>query len=181
MVFEEGSEIEAGAFLDPKIEVELAFILKGPLFGPDVSVTDVLNATDYVVPALELIAARTYRVHPETGYVRTVKDTISDNAANAGIILGGRPVKPDAIDLRWVGALLSKNGVIEESGLAAAVLNHPAKGIAWLARKYAQHGIGLEAGQIILAGSFTRPVSVQSGDTISVEYSDLGTVACYFK
>lgn len=181
MVFEEGSTIETQAFLDPRIEVELAFILKKPLFGKNVSVTEVLNATDYVVPALELIAARTYRVHPDTGYKRTVKDTISDNAANGGIILGGRPIKPDAIDLRWVSALMYRNGVIEESGVAAAVLNHPAKGIAWLAQKYAEHGIGLEPGQIILAGSFTRPVMVRPGDTFHVEYNDLGSVACHFE
>ena len=93
-----------------------------------------MNATDYVIPALELIAARTYRIHPETAYVRKVFDTISDNAANAGIIMGGRPIKPMELDLRWVGALLYRNGVIEETGLAAGVLNHPANGICWIAK-----------------------------------------------
>jgi len=181
MVFEEGTEIESGAFLDPKIEVELAFILKKRLFGENISIIDVLNATDYIVPALELIAARSYRVDPNTGYKRTVKDTISDNAANAGIILGGLPVKPDSIDLRWVGAMMSRNGVIEESGVSGAVLNHPAKGVAWLAKKYAQHGIALEPGQIILAGSFTRPVEIRQGDTFNVDYGKLGSISCYFK
>lgn len=181
MVFEEGTEIDASAFLDPRIEVELAFFLKEPLFGEYVSLIDVLNATDYVIPALELIAARSYRIHPDTGYKRTVKDTISDNAANAGVIMGGLPVRPDDIDLRRVGALMYRNGVIEESGVSGAVLNHPAKGIAWLAKKYAPHGISLEPGQIILAGSFTRPVEVRSGDTFTVDYGELGTVSCYFK
>jgi len=181
MVFEEGTEIESSAFLDPKIEVELAFILKKPLFGENVSVIDVLNATDYVVPALELIAARSFRIDPNTGYKRTVKDTISDNAANAGVILGGLPVRPDSIDLRWVGAMMSRNGVIEESGVSGAVLNHPAKGIAWLAKKYAKHGIALEPGQIILAGSFTRPVEVRAGDTFNVDYGKLGSVSCFFE
>lgn len=181
MVFEEGTEIDSSAFLDPKIEIELAFILNKPLFGENVSVIDVLNATDYIVPALELIAARSYRVDPNTGYKRTVKDTISDNAANGGVILGGLPVRPDSIDLRWVGAMMSRNGVIEESGVSGAVLNHPAKGIAWLAKKYAQHGIALEPGQIILAGSFTRPVAVRSGDTFNVDYGELGSISCYFK
>ena len=180
MVFEDGEEIEAGAFLDPRIEVELAFILKKRLEGDQVSIFDVLNATDYVVPALELIAARSFRVHPETGYSRTVKDTISDNAANGGIILGGRPVKPNKIDLRWVSALLSLNGVIEESGVAAAVLNHPAKGVAWLAKKYAPHGIPLEPGQIILSGSFTRPIKVKAGDVYYADYGPLGTIAGRF-
>ncbi|MBT8231822.1 MAG: 2-oxo-hepta-3-ene-1,7-dioic acid hydratase [Saprospiraceae bacterium] len=181
MVFEEGTEIDASAFLDPRIEVELAFFLNKPLFGENLSVIDVLNATDYVVPALELIAARSFRVNPTTGYKRTVKDTISDNAANAGIIMGGLPVRPDSIDLRWVGAMMSRNGIIEESGVSGAVLNHPAKGIAWLAKKYAQHGISLEPGQVILAGSFTRPVPVRSGDTFMVDYGELGTISCYFK
>ena len=181
MVFEEGTEIEAARFLDPKIEVELAFILKDRLEGENVTIMNVLNATDYVVPALELIAARSFRLNPNTGYKRTVRDTISDNAANAGIILGGLPMKPDALDLRWVAAMMSRNGVIEESGVSGAVLNHPAKGIAWLAKKYATHGIALEPGQIILAGSFTRPVDVRSGDTFTVDYNKMGSVSIHFK
>ncbi len=181
MVFEEGTEIDADAFLDPRIEVELAFYLNKPLFGENLSIIDVLNATDYVVPALELIAARTFRVDPETSYKRTVRDTISDNAANAGIITGGLPVRPDDIDLRYIPALLFRNGVIEESGVSAAVLNHPAKGIAWLAKKYFPHGISLEPGQVILAGSFTRPVPVRKGDTFSVDFGPLGNISCYFK
>lgn len=181
MVFEEGSEIDASAFLDPRIEVELAFFLKEKLFGDNISVLDVLNATDYVMPALELIAARSFRVNPETGYKRTVKDTISDNAANGGVIVGGLPMKPDAIDLRWIGAMMSRNGIIEESGVSGAVLNHPAKGIAWLAKKYAPHGIALEPGQIILSGSFTRPIEVRSGDTFHVDYQGMGSIGIYFK
>lgn len=180
MVLEEGTEIDASQFLDPRIEVELAFFLKKELKGDNISVIDVLNATDYVVPALELIAARTHRIHPNTGYKRTVKDTISDNAANGGVILGGRPMRPDDVDLRWVGAMMSRNGVIEESGVSGAVLNHPAKGIAWLAKKYAAHNIGLKPGQIILAGSFTRPVKIRPGDTFSVDYGRMGTISCYF-
>ena len=180
MVFDNSSTIRASDFLDPRIEVELAFILKKDISGPDISIFDVLNATDYVIPALELIAARSYRVDPQTGYKRTVKDTISDNAANGGIIMGGLPMKPEAIDMRWVSALLYKNGVIEESGVAAAVLNHPANGIAWLAKKYAQYGLSLKAGQVILSGSFTSPTKVKSGDTIHAEFKNMGTISCYF-
>ncbi len=181
MVFGDGSTIQSSHFLDPRIEVELAFILKKDLKGPNVSVFDVLNATDYVIPALELIAARSFRLDPETGYKRTVKDTISDNAANGGIIMGGRAMKPDAIDLRWVGALLYKNGVIEESGVAAAVLNHPANGIAWLAKKYAAFDLSLKAGEIILAGSFTSPIKVKSGDTVHADFKEMGSISCYFE
>lgn len=180
MAFDNGSEITAGDFTDPRIEVELAFVLKDRLFGEDVSVDDVLNATDYVVPALELIAARSHRVHPETGYTRTVFDTIADNAANAGIITGGLQFKPADYDLRWCGALCYLNEVIEETGLAAAVLDHPANGICWIARRFARHGIGLEPGQILLAGSFTRPIKVHAGDTVRADYGSLGEITCRF-
>jgi 2-oxo-hept-3-ene-1,7-dioate hydratase len=180
MVFEDGTDIEAAAFVDPRIEVELAFVLAKPLAGAHVTVTDVLDATAWVLPAVELIAARTWRVDPDTGRSRTVVDTIADNAADAGIITGGRPVRPDAVDLRWVGAVLSRNGVVEETGLAAGVLGHPAKGIAWLARRYAEYELTLGAGHVILAGSFTRPVPVAAGDTFNVDFGPLGAFGCRF-
>ena len=180
MVFANRSTIQASDFLDPRIEVELAFILKDRLFGSNLSIADVLQATDYVSPALELIAARSYRKDPSTGYTRTVKDTISDNAANAGIILGDKKMKVEDFDMRWVGALMYKNGIIEESGVSAAVLDHPALGVAWLAKKYSQHGIALEPSQILLAGSFTRPIIVKAGDKIDVDYNHLGKVSCNF-
>ncbi len=180
MVIADGSDIEAAKYSDPRIEVELAFILKDRLEGENVTLFDVLNATDYVVPALELISARSYRVHPETGYVRKVFDTIADNAANAGIIMGGRPVKPLEMDLRWCGALCYVNGVLEETGLAAGVLNHPGNGICWVARRFAPHGIALEPGQVILSGSFIRPVSVKAGDTVHADYGPLGGISCHF-
>lgn len=180
MFFDDGCEIEVSRYCDPKIEVELAFVIGERLAGVDVTMFDVLSATEYVVPAIELIDARSFRRHPDTGVTRTVRDTISDNAADAGIILGGRPVAPDAVDLRWVGALCYRNGVIEESGVAAAVLNHPANGVAWLARRYARHGVALEPGQVILGGSFTRPVDCRAGDTFHVDYGELGGVAFGF-
>jgi 2-oxo-hept-3-ene-1,7-dioate hydratase len=172
--------IPAGDHLDPKIEVELAFVLATDLDSPDTQFDDVIQATERVLPALELIAARSYRTDPATGRRRTVIDTISDNAANAGIITGGRPVAVEEVDLRWVGALLERNGEIEESGLAAAVLNHPVNGIVWLARRYAQHGMVLRAGDIVLAGSFTRPVEVRQGDNVRVDYGPLGTIEVHF-
>lgn len=180
MVIPDGGEIEAAKFCDPRIEAELAFVLKERLAGEHVTIFDVLNATDYVVPALEIIAARSHRKHPETGYTRKVVDTVADNAGNAAIIMGGRPIKPDAMDLRWCGGILYLNGVIEETGLAAAVLNHPANGICWVAKRFAPHGVALEPGQIILSGSFTAPVAVGAGDTIHVDYGPLGGVSCRF-
>ena len=175
MVFEPDSELVAADFLDPKLEVELAFVLRTDLAGTNLSVDDVLDATEYVVPAVELIAARSYRRDPETNRTRTVVDTIADNAADAGIICGGERVGPRDVDLRWVSALGSRNGVIEESGVAAAVLGHPGLGIVWLARRYAEQGLTLEAGQIILAGSFTRPIDVTAGAEFHFDYGPLGS------
>ena len=160
MFFHDGSDIPTDRFIVPRIEVELAFVLAKPLRGPNCTLFDVYNATDYVIPALELIDARCHNIDPETQRPRKVFDTISDNAANAGVILGGRPIKPDELDLRWISALLYRNGVIEETGVAAGVLNHPANGVAWLANKLAPYDVQLEAGQIILGGSFTRPVGL---------------------
>lgn len=180
MFFADGAEIEVAAFTDARIEVELAFILKERLEGENITMFDVLNATDYVVPSLELIAARCYRTDPETGYTRKVYDTIADNAANAGIILGGRPIKPMDIDLRWAGALLYLNGQIEETGIAAGVLGHPANGICWVCKRFAPHGVALEPGQVILSGSFTRPVPVKAGDTVHADYGPLGGISVKF-
>jgi 2-oxo-hept-3-ene-1,7-dioate hydratase len=180
MPYEDGSKIPHGRFIRPRLEVELAFILARPLSGPSVSLYDVLEATAWVRPALEIIDARIQMTDPDTGSTRKVMDTISDNAANAALVLGGRPVRPHELDLRWVSALLYQNGVIEESGVAAAVLNHPATGVAWLARRLAPWGEGLAAGETVLSGSFTRPVFVAPGDTFHVDYGPLGAIACQF-
>ncbi len=180
MAFANHSEIKHADFTDPRIEVELAFVLKRQLFGDSLGIEDVLAATDYIVPALELIAARSYRVDPHSGYTRTVMDTIADNAANAGIITGDQHFSPASLDLRWCGALLYRNGVIEETGLAAAVLDHPANGICWLAKRFAKHGIALEPGQILLSGSFTAPVALSPGDEIRADYGPLGEINCRF-
>ena len=180
MFFEAGGDIPIDGFIAPRIEVEVAFILGRPLRGPGVTLFDVLRATDYVTPAVEIIDARIEQFDRDTRAPRKVFDTISDFAANAGIVLGGRPVKPDAVDLRWVGAMLFKNGVIEETGLAAGVLNHPATGVAWLANRIAPHGEQLEAGDVVLAGSFTRPTTAVRGDTLQADYGPLGSVAFRF-
>lgn len=173
-VYENGSVIDYDRFLNVRIEVELAFVLKEPLEGPNCTLFDVLRATEYVTPALEILNS-----HIELEG-RTIVDTISDNAAYGGMVLGGNPMKPGDIDLRWVGALLYKNETIEETGVAAGVLNHPATGVAWLANKFEQHGDRLEAGEIILAGSFTRPMWVERGDTVLCDYGPMGTISCRF-
>ncbi|HKX39929.1 MAG TPA: 2-oxo-hepta-3-ene-1,7-dioic acid hydratase [Burkholderiaceae bacterium] len=180
MFFANGSDIAIDRFIAPRIEVELAFILGKPLRGPDVTLFDVLTATEYVAPAIEIIDARIEQFDRETQAMRKVFDTISDFAANAGIVLGGRPVRPLDVDLRWVGALLHKNGVIEETGLAAGVLNHPANGVAWLANKIAPYDEQLNVGDVVLAGSFTRPTAARRGDNLFADFGPLGSVALRF-
>jgi 2-oxo-hept-3-ene-1,7-dioate hydratase len=180
MFFETGSDITFDRFISPRVEVEVAFILREPLKGPGVTLFDVLRATDYITPALEIIDARIEQFDRETKAPRKVYDTISDFAANAGVVVGGRPVKPDAVDPRWIGAMLYKNGVIEETGLAAAVLNHPATGVAWLANKIAPTDEQLHAGDFVLAGSFTRPTNAVRGDVIHADYGPLGNVSFRF-
>ena len=173
-VWENGSQIPVDLFSNVRIEVELAFVLRSPLEGPGCSLFDVLRATEYVTPALEILNS-----HIELEG-RTIVDTISDNAAYGGMVLGGNPMRPDEIDLRWVSALLYRNETVEETGVAAGVLNHPATGVAWLANKFHQHGSRLETGEIILAGSFTRPLWVSRGDTVLCDYGRMGTVSCRF-
>ena len=174
MVFDTGAVIEHARFSNVRIEVELAFRLGEPVEGPDATLSDVLRATEHVVPALEILSSRIQLQG------RTIVDTISDNAAMGGMVVGGTPVRPDAVDLRWVAALLFRGDTIEESGVAAAVLGHPASGVAWLANKLAQHGDRLEAGELVLAGSFTRPMWVHPGDTVLADFRELGTITCSF-
>jgi 2-oxo-hept-3-ene-1,7-dioate hydratase len=177
MFFETGSQIPFDRFIAPRVEVELAFILGHPLKGPGVTLFDVLRATEWVTPAIEIIDARIEQFDRDTRQMRKVVDTISDFAANAGVVSGGHAVRPSAVDLRWTGAMLYKNGVIEETGLAAAVLNHPASGVAWLANKIAPYGEQLNAGDFVLAGSFTRPTIAQRGDVLHADYGPLGSIS----
>jgi 2-oxo-hept-3-ene-1,7-dioate hydratase len=180
MVFEDGATIPADRFIQPRVEAEVAFVMKAPLRGPGVTVHDVLNATDFVTPALEILDTRIVRVDPETKRARNVFDTISDNAANAGVVTGGRAVRPDRVDLRWMGAIVSRNAEVEETGLGAGVLNQPARGVAWLANRLGRYGGGIEAGQTVLAGSFIRPIEARHGDTIVADFGPYGTVSLFF-
>jgi 2-oxo-hept-3-ene-1,7-dioate hydratase len=173
MFFEPG-DIPTARFIAPRVEVELAFVLKRKLEGANVEIEDVLAATDYVTPAIEIIDARIEQFDRHSKAMRKVYDTISDNAANAGIILGGRKAHPREVDLPWCGAILRQNGAVEETGLAAGVQGHPAIGVAWLARKLAPWGESLAAGEVVLAGSFTRPVAAKKGDLFDADYGPLG-------
>src|SRR6201990_3493221 len=163
MIIPDGAKIPHANFCKPRVEVELAFVLGKKLMGPGVGLTDVLAATDYVMPALEIVDARVQDP-------RKIFDTVSDNGAAAGIVMGGRPVRPMDVDLRWVGGIMYKNSEIEETGVAAGVLGHPAMGVAWLANKLGSMGTPMEAGHLVLAGSFTRVVWAQKGDTIRADF-----------
>jgi 2-oxo-hept-3-ene-1,7-dioate hydratase len=173
MMIADGAKVNHADYCVPRVEVELAFVLGKPLKGPGIGLLDVLRATEYVVPALEIVDARI--VNP-----RKIFDTVADNGAAAGIVIGGRPVGPMDVDLRWVGGIMFRNSEIEETGLAAGVLGHPALGVAWLANRLGRNGVTLEAGHIILAGSFTRVVFAQKGDTLHGDFGTLGSVSVQF-
>jgi 2-oxo-hept-3-ene-1,7-dioate hydratase len=172
-VFGSGSTLEHGRYANVRVEVELAFVL-GAQLAAGATEDDVLAATEWVVPALEVLDSH---IRLEG---RTIVDTISDNAALGAMVLGDTRVRPGDVDLRWIGAMLSRNGEIEDSGVSGAVLGHPARGVAWLAGKLGAHGDRLEAGEIVLAGSFTKPMWVEPGDEIACDYRELGAVTCRF-
>ncbi|MFO1147575.1 MAG: 2-oxo-hepta-3-ene-1,7-dioic acid hydratase [Alsobacter sp.] len=172
-VFNDGAQIRADLFIKPRLEVELAFIMGEDLEGPGKRIYDVMRATEMVVPALEIIDYR-------TEVPRAITDTIADNAAFGAIVVGGRPIRPMDVDIRWIGATLSKNGIIEESGVSAAIMGHPAAGIAWLVNKLHAVGGGLKRGQIVLGGSFTRPVDIARGDVIQADFGPLGAIGVSF-
>lgn len=180
MLFEHGAIVPAGRFIQPRIEAEIAFVLKAPLGGADVTRADVITATDYVAPSIEILDTRILRVDPDTGQTRKVFDTIADNAANAGVVLGAARHAVDTVDLRWVGAITSRNGEVEETGLGAGVLNDPVESVVWLARRMAQYGQSIAPGQIILSGSFIRPVECPSGTHIHADFGNFGHVDIAF-
>ena len=181
MAFDTGSTVPKGRFIQPRIEAEIAFVMKSAIGGADVTREDVIAATDYVTPSIEILDTRILRADPETGRARNVFDTISDNAANAGIVLGAERHAVDAFDLRWVGALTFRNGEIEETGLGAGVLNDPVESVVWLARRMAQYGQSIEPGQIILSGSFIRPVECPAGTRIHADFGTFGSVDINFE
>jgi 2-oxo-hept-3-ene-1,7-dioate hydratase len=169
----DGAKVNHADYCKPRVEVELAFVMGKRLIGPGVGIADVLRATEYVIPAIEIVDARLLDV-------RKIVDTVADNGAAAGIALGGRPVGPLDVDLRWVGGMMYRNSEIEETGLAAGVLGHPALGVAWLANKLGSVGTALEPGHLVLAGSFTRVVFAQKGDTLHADFGPLGGIAIQF-
>jgi 2-oxo-hept-3-ene-1,7-dioate hydratase len=173
MMIADGAKVPHENYCLPRVEIELAFILGRSLKGPGIGLPEVLRATEYVVPAIEIVDARLRDQ-------RKIFDTVADNGAAAGIVIGGRPVGPMDVDLRWVGGIMYRNSEIEETGVAAGVLGHPALGVAWLANKLGAHDVTLEPGHIVLAGSFTRVVFARKGDTLHADFGSLGGIAVQF-
>ena len=169
----DGAKVKHSDYCKPRVEVELAFIMGKRLQGPGVGLAEVLRATEYVIPAIEIVDARLQDQ-------RKIVDTVADNGAAAGIAMGGRPVGPMDVDLRWVGGIMYRNSEIEETGLAAGVLGHPALGVAWLANKLAPFGTALEPGEFVLGGSFTSVVEARAGDTFHIDYGPLGSISARF-
>jgi 2-oxo-hept-3-ene-1,7-dioate hydratase len=180
MLFADGAVVPRGRFIQPRIEAEIAFVLKAPLQGHCVTRADVLAATDHVAPSLEILDTRILRSDPATGQSRTSVDTIADNAANAGLVLGRQQHAVDALDLRWTGAIVKRDGVVEETGLGAGVLDDPATGILWLVHRLAQYGQGLACGDIVLSGSFIRPVEALPGSRFEADFGPFGQVSLSF-
>jgi len=180
MAFEHSATIAPKRFIQPRIEAEIAFVMKDRIVGADVTREAIIAATDYVAPAIEILDTRIVRTDAATGQSRKIFDTISDNAANAGVVLGPEQHSIQSVDLRWVGAIVLRNGEVEETGLGAGVLNDPVESVLWLAQRMAQYDQSIEPGQIILSGSFVRPVECPADSTLCADFGDFGRVDIAF-
>jgi 2-keto-4-pentenoate hydratase len=169
-----GEEIPVGTYLQPKVEPEIAFVLKKSLVGPGVTIADAIGAIDYVVASLEIVGSRI------ADWKITLADTIADNASSGGVVLGTRPIKIEAADLRTLGAVVYKNGQIVQTGAGAAVLGSPISSLVWLANTLGRLGTPLEAGSVILPGAITPMVTANPGDVITADFNILGSVTATF-
>lgn len=174
MFVAEGDTIATDSLCQPRVEFEVAFVLGAPLPAPGCTVADVLRATEFVAPAIEIIDSRF------DGWDITLCDTIADNASSARVVLGGRRVPIDDLDLRTIGVVVSRNGELIDTGAAGAVLGNPATAVAWLANKLHTFGVTLEPGHIVLPGSCTRAHDVTAGDVVLAEFAELGPVSVRF-
>ncbi len=180
MAFDHGASVPPGRFIAPRVEAEIAFLMAAPLDGATCTRDDVIAATGAVAPALEILDTRILRRDPGSGQARRVTDTISDNAANAGVVLGRARHRIDDHDLRRVGAVVLRDDIVEETGLGAGVLNDPVTSVLWLAQRLATQGQRIEAGDIVLSGSFIRPIEAPPGSRFDADFGTFGTVAVSF-
>jgi len=174
MMIYEGEALSLSQLIQPKVEAEIAFLLKKDLKGPGVTVASVLNATEGVMPAIEVIDSRI------KDWKIKIQDTVADNASSARVILGGKMLPPRELDLKCIGMVLEKNGEIVATSAGAAVLGNPAQSVAWLANKLSEFGIALKAGEIIMSGSLVAAIEAMSNDVIRATFDRLGSVAVKF-
>lgn len=170
----ESHPIDAAAFLQPKVEPEIAFILGRPLRGPGVTLAEAAASVEFVAPALEIIDSRI------RDWKITLVDTIADNASSGGAVLGGSVTPLSQVDLRLAGGVLRRNGEVVGTGAGGAVLGSPLNALAWLANVLGARGVGLEAGHVVLPGSITAAVPVTSGDVVTATFAGLGSVTARF-
>ncbi|WP_308162191.1 2-keto-4-pentenoate hydratase [Bacillus sp. ISL-18] len=175
MMYFEGEDISLADYIQPKVEFEIAFILNKDLKGPNVSILDVIDATDYIVPAIEVIDSRI-----EDWKIK-FEDTVADNGSSACAIIGGKPTKLAGLDLTQIGMVAYQNGEMIDSGAGAAVLGNPLRSVAWLANSLGKYDVSLKSGEIILSGALTRAVEVKENDTFTAEFAHIGTVTAKFK
>lgn len=180
MLFAHGAMVPKNHFIQPRVEAEIAFLMAADLAGAHTTRADVVAATAHVAPALEILDTRILRSDPATGSARIITDTVSDNAANAGIVLGPQRHAIDTHDLRRVGAIVKRDGIVEETGLGAGVLDDPVTGILWLVHRLARYGHGLKAGEVVLSGSFIRPIEAPPGSQFDADFGPFGSVSVQF-
>lgn len=166
--------IPSSRFLQARIEPEVAFVLKKPLQGPGVTVSEAISAVDYVLPALEIVDSRI------ENWKIGLFDTIADNASSAAVVLGSTPTQLADVDLRLVGAVMHKNGQVAGTGAGGAVLGSPINSLVWLANTVGARGVVLDAGHVILPGAVCAMVPVAAGDTVTATFAGLGSVTARF-
>jgi 2-keto-4-pentenoate hydratase len=174
MFFLENSPIPMSGFIQPRVEPEVAFVLRKPLKGPGVTVAEAISAVDYVLPALEIVDSRI------KNWKIGILDTIADNASSGAVVLGSRPTPLEAVDLRMTGCVLTKNARIVDTGAGGAVLGSPINSLVWLANTVGARGVTLEPGHIVLPGSCTSMVPVVGGDSVTATFAGLGSVTAIF-
>jgi 2-keto-4-pentenoate hydratase len=167
----EGETVQRSAMNRPLVEVELAFVMGRELKGPSINAADVIRATDFILPALEIVDSR-YKGRGNNLLV----DSISDAATCGFVVLGGNPVKLTDVDVRRLSASLSINGQVMESGCASAVMGNPINAVVWLANKLHEFDVAMQPGDVILSGSFVKAIPFGAGDTILALYDQLGEV-----
>jgi 2-keto-4-pentenoate hydratase len=170
----EHEPIRMNRFIQPRIEPEVAFVLKAPLHGPGVTVQEAIAAVDFVLPALEIVDSRIQ------DWKIGLFDTIADNASSGAVVLGSSPTPLHQVDLRLTGAVMTRNGLVAGTGAGGAVLGSPITSLVWLANTVGARGVTLEAGHVVLPGSVCAMTPIGPGDTVTARFGELGSVTARF-